>query len=68
MCILRDLPKQKNPILYVPIEIFLFYEMGKRQGNKNESSLCKRRFRVLVHFLEVWEHPQMPLPQEIALI
>jgi hypothetical protein len=43
MCILRDLPQQKNPresyvggaptILYVPMEIFLFYKMGKKQGN-----------------------------------
>jgi len=43
MCILRDLPQQNNPrvlcwgtppVLYVPMEIFLFYEMGKKQGNK----------------------------------
>jgi hypothetical protein len=47
MCILSDLPQQKNlraffqgnsPNLlcsHVPMEIFLFFEMGKRQGNKN---------------------------------
>ncbi len=47
MCILRDLPQQKNPrplccrsspnfiCSCVPTKIFLFYEMGKKQGNKN---------------------------------
>ncbi len=47
MCILRDLPQQKKsrPLCCrsspnficsrVPMEIFLFYEMGKKQGNKN---------------------------------
>jgi hypothetical protein len=27
------------PILYVPMEIFLFYEMGKKRGNNKESCL-----------------------------
>jgi hypothetical protein len=46
MCILRDLPQQKNPkvlcqgsppnfiCFHVPMEIFLFCETGKKQGNK----------------------------------
>jgi hypothetical protein len=43
MCILRDLPQQKNPralcrgrspILYVPMEIFLLHERRKKKGNQ----------------------------------
>jgi hypothetical protein len=46
MCILRDLPQQKNPRVlcrgsspifiysHIHMEIFLFYKMGKKQGNK----------------------------------
>jgi len=58
MCIfLRDLSKQKNPRVlcrgefspnficsHVPMEVFLFNKMGKKQGNKKESCLCKGRF------------------------
>jgi hypothetical protein len=47
MCIWRLLLRQKTqghyavgapPTFYVPMETFLFYEMGKKQGNKKESS------------------------------
>jgi hypothetical protein len=29
---------------HVPMEIFLFYKMGKKWGNKKESCLCNGRF------------------------
>jgi len=77
MCILRDFPQHKNPRAlcrggspnfirsHVPIEIFPFYETGKKWGNKKRVVSVRG---VLVHFPEVWEHPWVPLPWENALV
>jgi hypothetical protein len=54
MCILRDLLKQKNPkplcqgsspnyiCSHIPMEIFLFYKVGKKQGNKKKVVYVRR--------------------------
>ncbi len=69
VCILRDLPQQKNPRVlcwgsslnyicsHVPMEIFGFYEMRKKGGNKKRVVYVKG-VPILVRSSEVWEHPR----------
>jgi hypothetical protein len=60
VCILRDLPHPNNPRLlyrqrsskfmcsHVPMEIFLFYETGKKPGNKKRVVYVRRDSRTHV--------------------
>jgi hypothetical protein len=58
MCILKDLPQQKNPRVFfcwgnspnficshIPMEIFLFYEAGKNLGNQKRVVYEEERFQ-----------------------
>jgi hypothetical protein len=47
------------PILYVPMERFLFYETGKKEVRKSKAScfVCVRGGFILVHSLKIQEHP-----------
>jgi hypothetical protein len=58
MCILKDLPQQKNPRVlcnwgnspnficsHIPMEIFLFYETGKKLVNKKRVAYEGERFQ-----------------------
>jgi hypothetical protein len=43
------------------MEIFIFYKMGKKQGNKKRV-VYEGEVPILVRSLEVQEHPWVPLP------
>jgi hypothetical protein len=45
------------PCSHVPMEIFLFYQMKKKRGNKKKKKLCKREVPLLMHFPKVRKHP-----------
>jgi len=65
MCILKDLPQQKNPRVlcwgnspnfissHIPMEMFLFYETGKKLVNKKRVAYEGERFQyscILLRF------------------
>jgi hypothetical protein len=53
---------------HIPMEIFLFYERGKKQGNqKRELFMLWEDLPIFVCSPEIWEHPWVPLPQENTL-
>jgi hypothetical protein len=49
-----DLP----PIIYIPMEIFLFYSLRKKGENKRRQLIAKGEDPVLVCSPEFWEHPR----------
>jgi hypothetical protein len=85
---LRDLSQQKNPRelcrgsfsnftrSHVPMEIFPFYNMRKKVGNKKRVVVyyLRREVPVLMRSSEVWEHAsthalsRASLPHENALV
>jgi hypothetical protein len=56
MCILRELPHQKNPKVlcrgsspnsicsHIPMEIFIFYGTGKKRGNQKRVTYLRRGY------------------------